>query len=286
MKMKRSWLGLLGIVLSALLGLTASATAAPVSPPGWSVPRYALYSSSPTETADNESLKALAGLGKALPTGASSFVGITPCRLVDTRGNGFGGAYGPPSLLAEVARDFVLTGRCGVPTNAVAVSLNFTVVAPTGDGFLATFPAAGAVPLVSTMNFRAGQVLANAAIVPLGAGGGITVYSSGASTQLLIDVNGYFVVPPAGQKLCSVFNGTFRDTIPAPASWVSGVNYSCASATIKTVHPPFSREPAAVAGGLWETRSVFQGVWEGAGRRGGGGSLPCPGRPPAGEMGV
>lgn len=43
---------------------------------------------------------------------------------------------------------------------------------------------------------------------------------------------------------------------------------------------------AVVAGGLWETRSVFQGVWEGAGREGGGGSLPYPVRPPAGEMGV
>lgn len=40
------------------------------------------------------------------------------------------------------------------------------------------------------------------------------------------------------------------------------------------------------AGGLWETRSVFQGVWEGAGRGAGGGSLPYPGRPPAGVMGA
>ena len=43
---------------------------------------------------------------------------------------------------------------------------------------------------------------------------------------------------------------------------------------------------AVVAGGLWKTRSVFQGVWEGAGWGDGGGSLPYPGRPPAGVMGV
>ncbi len=47
-----------------------------------------------------------------------------------------------------------------------------------------------------------------------------------------------------------------------------------------------SRRLVAVAGGLWKTRSVFQGVWEGAGRGLGGGSLPYPGRPPAGEMGA
>ena len=41
-----------------------------------------------------------------------------------------------------------------------------------------------------------------------------------------------------------------------------------------------------MAGGLWETRSVFQGLWEGAGRVVGGGSLPQPGRLAAGVMGV
>lgn len=218
--------GLVGIALSAVC-LPARVIAAPVSPPDWPVPQYVLYSSTPPhETADYESTdKDLVGLEKALPTEASSFVGITPCRVVDTRGNGFGGAYGPPLLLAEIARDFVLTGRCGLPANAVAVSLNFTVVTPTGDGFLATFPAAGAVPLVSTLNFRAGQVLANAAIVPLGTGGAITVYSSGSSTHLLIDVNGYFTPPPTVQKVCIIvdLSERWKDAITVPAAWTGAM---------------------------------------------------------------
>lgn len=132
---------------------------------------------------------------QATLTVPSSFVGVTPCRVADTRGNGFGGAYGPPSLTAGVPRDFVLPGRCDIPANAVAVSLNFTVILPGGSGYLATFPKGGVVPLVSTVNFSPGQVIANAAIVPLGTGGAITVFTGGAGADLVIDANGYFVGP-------------------------------------------------------------------------------------------
>lgn len=34
------------------------------------------------------------------------------------------------------------------------------------------------------------------------------------------------------------------------------------------------RAAVVEAVGLWETRSVFQGLWEGIGRRGRGGALP------------
>jgi hypothetical protein len=39
------------------------------------------------------------------------FVGLAPCRLLDTRGNGFTGAYGPPALAAGVTRSFPLAGQ-------------------------------------------------------------------------------------------------------------------------------------------------------------------------------
>lgn len=214
-------IGLAGIVLSSA-GTPAWVQA---SPPDWPVPRYGL-SAAPGDGALDKRQGEAELLDKALPTAASSFVGIPPCRMVDTRGNGFNGPYGPPSLIAEIARDFGLAGRCGVPANAVAASLNFTVVAPTGDGFLATFPAAGSVPLVSTLNFRAGQVLANAAIVPLGTDGAITVYASGASTHLLIDVNGYFMPPPVAQKICSVLylnSDGWIESLSVPAVWTGAM---------------------------------------------------------------
>lgn len=37
------------------------------------------------------------------------FVGVSPCRIADTRGNGFTGAFGPPLLAAGSIRSFPRT---------------------------------------------------------------------------------------------------------------------------------------------------------------------------------
>jgi len=133
--------------------------------------------------------------GKGTMTDLTSpmpFIAVAPCRVVDTRGPA--GPYGAPALETDVPRSFVLpVGPCpGIPTTAAAFSLNVTVVSPSGAGFLVLYPQGAAQPLVSTLNYLAGQTLANAAIVAAGPGGGITVESRVASSQLLIDINGYF----------------------------------------------------------------------------------------------
>ena len=45
--------------------------------------------------------------------------------------------------------------------------------------------------MVSTLNSFNGQVVANAALVPIGLNGAINVFASD-TTDLLIDLNGYF----------------------------------------------------------------------------------------------
>src|SRR5204863_8049945 len=47
---------------------------------------------------------------------------LVPCRLLDTRDAA--GPYGGPLLGAGASRSFDLTGRCGIPADAAAVSLN------------------------------------------------------------------------------------------------------------------------------------------------------------------
>jgi endosialidase-like protein len=123
--------------------------------------------------------------------GESSFVGLTPCRLADTRGNGFAGAFGPPALATGAARDFPLQGQCGIPSSALAVALNVTATNTQGPGFLLLYPQGGAQPLVSTLNYVGGETVANAAIVPLSPGG-LTVVAGVSGTDLILDVNGYF----------------------------------------------------------------------------------------------
>ena len=126
------------------------------------------------------------------------FIGVTPCRVADTRGNGFGGQYGPPALVAEANRNFTIAGQCGIPFGASAVSFNFAALNVGGTGDLRVFPAGGAVPFASTMNYNANTPnIANAAIVPLGGGGAITVRADAVSVDLIIDVNGYYASTPA-----------------------------------------------------------------------------------------
>jgi hypothetical protein len=130
----------------------------------------------------------LAGSGPGL-----AFFPISPCRLVDTRvGQGKTGAFGPPSLAAFSSRDFpLLSAGCSIPSTAQAYSLNFTVV-PSGPlGFLSAWPTGDSYPGVSTLNSSDGSVIANAAIVPAGSSGSITVMAANP-TDLVIDINGYF----------------------------------------------------------------------------------------------
>ena len=128
------------------------------------------------------------------------FFAMTPCRAVDTRGGGKSGSFGPPELGGYASRDFPLTtSSCSLPSAAQAYSLNFTVV-PSGPlGFLSAWPAGQSYPGVSTLNSPDGTVLANAAIVPSGSNGAVTVLASDP-TNLIVDINGYFA-PPNGQEL-------------------------------------------------------------------------------------
>jgi uncharacterized repeat protein (TIGR01451 family) len=127
-----------------------------------------------------------------LPSGpALSFVPITPCRVVDTRGTA--GPFGGPAMGAGTSRSFVLTaGSCGVPPNAVAFSLNVTVVPHGPLGYLTIWPSDQPRPVASTLNSFDGRVKANAAIVPANASGAVSVYATD-TTDAVLDLNGYFV---------------------------------------------------------------------------------------------
>jgi len=128
-----------------------------------------------------------------LPLG-SRFYTLTPCRVVDTRGAA-GVPFGGPPLDAQSPRVFALGGHCNVPSTAKAVSLNITVTEPGAAGNLRLFPGGLSLPLVSTLNYVAGQTRANNAVLPLNGSGEIAVFAgqaAGTTVQVIIDVNGYF----------------------------------------------------------------------------------------------
>ncbi len=123
--------------------------------------------------------------------GGLNFYPATPCRLVDTRNPD--GTFGGPVIEGQTARSFRLEdSACELPSTAQAYSLNMTVVPQAPIlGYLSAWPAGGTQPVVSTLNALKGQVVANAAIVPAGAGGAIDVFVTDTA-HVVIDTNGYF----------------------------------------------------------------------------------------------
>jgi hypothetical protein len=128
-----------------------------------------------------------------VPPSSSNYYTLPPCRLVDTRNPN--GPRGGPAIAASARRNFTLTGVCGIPAAAKAVSVNLTVTGPAAAGNLKAFPGDGIAPAASLLNFSAGQTRANNAIVLLATdGSGVLAVQNGSTGSLhfVLDVNGYF----------------------------------------------------------------------------------------------
>jgi uncharacterized repeat protein (TIGR01451 family) len=125
--------------------------------------------------------------------GALRFIPATPCRVVDTRNAA--GPFGGPTLGAGSTRSFAIPqSACGIPATAQAYSLNVTVVPEGPLSYLTLWPTGQSQPLVSTLNSFGGIVVANAAVVPAGSGGAVSVYVTNA-TDVILDIDGYFDSP-------------------------------------------------------------------------------------------
>jgi hypothetical protein len=117
---------------------------------------------------------------------ANGFEPLAPSRIVDTRV-----PLGTSRINAQLARRIQVTGQGGVPGSANAVLANVTVTDPAGSGYLTIWNCSADRPEVSTLNFSARETVANAATIPLDSGGALCAFSS-SSTDLIIDVSGYY----------------------------------------------------------------------------------------------
>jgi hypothetical protein len=121
----------------------------------------------------------------------ATYVPLAPSRLLDTRfGNGLAGAF-----RAGAPRTFQVSGRGGVPLAAVAVTGTLTVTNVTAAGYVSLGPNPIASPTTSTLNAPPGDTRATGVTVVLGTGGTLSATfsaASGATTNLLFDVTGYF----------------------------------------------------------------------------------------------
>jgi hypothetical protein len=122
----------------------------------------------------------------------SSYVPITPLRIVDSRSNlGVTGIFS-----ASVPKTFDVAGEGTIPADAIAVTGNVTVVNQTAAGFVAITPTATATPPSSTINFPLGDIRANNFTASLDQFGDLAaVYKAvaGKKTHVIVDITGYFL---------------------------------------------------------------------------------------------
>jgi hypothetical protein len=133
---------------------------------------------------------------------ASSFVPMTPVRVVDTRSD-----LGLVSLVDGVEQSVTIVGSL-VPLGATAVSLTVTAVDASAAGFVSVRPGdATGVPSTSNVNVERGGTIANSVVVKLPTVGDHTgtikvlfdaMGTTNASTDVLIDVLGYYELASTG----------------------------------------------------------------------------------------
>lgn len=136
---------------------------------------------------------------------------LTPCRIVDTRlAGGPIAANGMRSFAAFTSTDFTAQGgdgsNCGIPTNASALTVKITASNPQLNGFFTVYPSNEARPLASSLNYIVGVDTSNESHFRLcrpACPTQFTVYSF-ASSNVVIDVNGYFMEPVATPLDCTV----------------------------------------------------------------------------------
>ena len=153
------------------------------------------------------------------------FVPITPCRIADTRlAIGQIAANSVRSFDVTAVTDYSFQGGAASNCNGAgsvgsfaAAALNFTVVTPGGAGYITAFPFLGTQPVAATVNYTAGSIVGNYAVVKLDQGASaneLSVYSL-MPTHLVIDIVGYYINPQATPLAC-------LDTTPTVVTVAAG----------------------------------------------------------------
>ncbi len=185
------------------------------------------------------------------------FVPITPCRIADTR-------LAIGQIAANTVRHFDVTavnsysfqggaanncGGAGSVGSFAAAALNFTVVTPSTAGYITAFPYLGTQPVAATVNYAAGAIVGNYAVVKLDQGASaneLSVYSF-AQTHLVIDIVGYYINPQATPLDCV-------DTTPVAVTVAAGAT---SNAVANTCPSGYSQTATNCESSTWQMPFVF-----------------------------
>jgi glucose/arabinose dehydrogenase len=181
--------------------------------------------------------------------GPLAFVAVPPgTRLLDTRLP----AAGDKRVRANTTRYVHLDVD---PAVTKAVLVNFAFVTPTTAGYLTAWSGRTARPVASNINAIPGEYVANSAVVPVDANGGILVYSY-STADVVIDLLGYF-----NEAAGAVSAGRFVAVAPTR---ISDTRFALSSSNPYTrgvgSQLPYVRVPVASRGGLPDAASMDAAV--------------------------
>ena len=148
-----------------------------------------------------------------------------------------GGRPGSPQWVVKVSPGVDLRipilETTGAPTSGVTgVSMNFTVVDPAGEGYLTVWPCGSTKPEASSLNFRAGQVVANAVVSQVD-GTGLICVSSNAAAHVIVDVNSWLTTSAGFTPMTPYRLLDTRHGVGAPRSKVGALDGSAAPLTVR-----------------------------------------------------
>ncbi|WP_327415720.1 PKD domain-containing protein [Streptomyces sp. NBC_01233] len=161
-------------------------------------------------------------VGYYQPNTGQRFYPVTPTRLADTRTAG--GALGTGQT-----RTVKVAGVRSIPPDAAAVALNLTSTGATTDTHVIAYPDPAKRPTTSNLNPEPGKDKSNQVIVPVGPDGTITLYNNAGSTDLVLDVVGYYHQWGGGALFTPVVPKRLADTrttaklAPGETSTVAGL---------------------------------------------------------------
>jgi hypothetical protein len=155
----------------------------------------------------------------------ATYVPIAPVRVLNTiSGIGLSGRF-----KSGIPRTFQVAGVLGIPANVKAITGNVAITGQTGAGFVSLTPFPTSTPATSTLNFPVHDVRANNLTAPLSPTGALSaLYKStpGTTTQLVLDVTGYFLADDSGATYHAVAPVRLLNTIASvglPGKFHSGV---------------------------------------------------------------
>ena len=122
---------------------------------------------------------------------------VSPGRLLDSRATGVtvdGQFQGQGAVAGQSEVALQVTGRHGVPGDALAVMLNVTATGGEAAGFLTVYPCGESRPLASSVNYVVGQTVPNEVLAKVGAGGKVCIWSR-STVHVIADLTAYVPAP-------------------------------------------------------------------------------------------